>query len=103
MNPPRSLPATTRLKASMTAAPKTNAEKGSIRLPIDTKKRTRNKSFRVESFSARNLDCFPLMESPIMNAPIPGEYPRTAASTENEMPRVGAKRNGISASPRHTN
>ncbi|MDH2901283.1 MAG: hypothetical protein PXY39_09950 [archaeon] len=32
-----------------------------------------------------------------MNAPVPGEYPRSAAITANRNPSPRAKRNGISA------
>ena len=68
-----------------------------IRLPIEMKKRTMKRSLMVVILLFKNLERFPRIESPIMKAPVPGEYPKTAARTAKTNPRPSAKRKGISS------
>src|SRR5436853_3402801 len=65
-------------------------------VPIETKKRTMNRSFTGPILSSTNVACFPLIIRPIRKAPTAGENPRKDESKAKMNPKDRARRNAVS-------
>src|SRR5439155_22335157 len=67
-----------------------------ISVLIETKKRTKNRSFTGPTLSSTNVACFPLIIRPIRKAPTAGENPRKDESKAKMNPKDRARRNAVS-------